>query len=64
MVSVSIAGVASNVVAGLAYEGISPAVPFSIGGLCAIALSLLVLRVPQLGRQPSTAGSSLTPTGQ
>jgi PPP family 3-phenylpropionic acid transporter len=64
MVSVSIAGVASNVVAGLAYEGISPAAPFSIGGLCAIALSLLVLRVPQLGRQPSTAGSSLTPTGQ
>ena len=50
MLSFSMAGVASSAAAGLAFDTISPSAPYCIGGLGAVALSLVVL----LGGSPRT----------
>ncbi len=50
MLSFSLAGVTSSAAAGLAFDALSPSAPYCIGGLGAVALSLVVL----LARAPRT----------
>jgi MFS transporter, PPP family, 3-phenylpropionic acid transporter len=66
MIGVSLGSVASNAAAGLAFDALSPAAPYCIGGVCAMALGLTMHRSTpaRRGAQPSTVESSFTPTGQ